>query len=95
LLAKRRLRCTTLEKSGRRAGAVHHWRGLLEIRADPESPYYDKKFETAKTIIVYCVAGGRSALAGRCSRIPQKIRPISAIMRRSIWFLQTQKIPAL
>jgi rhodanese-related sulfurtransferase len=54
-----------LEKSGRRAGAVHHWRGLLEFRADPESPYYDKKFETAKTIIVYCAAGGRSALAGK------------------------------
>jgi len=26
---------------------------------------YDKKFETAKTIIVYCASGGRSALAGK------------------------------
>ena len=31
----------------------------------PQSPYYDKKFETAKTIIVYSAAGGRSALAGK------------------------------
>jgi len=29
------------------------------------SPYYDKKFETAQTIIVYCASGGRSALAGK------------------------------
>ena len=54
-----------LEKSGKVAGAVHHSRGMLEFRADPESPYYDKKFETTKTIIVYCASGGRSALAGK------------------------------
>lgn len=54
-----------LEKSGKVAGAVHHSRGMLEFRADPASPYYDKKFETAKTIIVYCASGGRSALAGK------------------------------
>ena len=53
-----------LEKSGKVAGAVHHSRGMLEFRADPASPYYDKKFETAKTIIVYCASGGRAALAG-------------------------------
>ena len=29
------------------------------------SPYYDKTFETAQTIIVYCASGGRSALAGK------------------------------
>ncbi len=34
-----------LEKSGKVAGAVHHSRGMLEFRADPASPYYDKKFE--------------------------------------------------
>ena len=54
-----------LEKSGKVAGAVHHSRGMLEFRADPASPYYDKKFETAKTIIVYCASGGRAALAGK------------------------------
>lgn len=54
-----------LEKSGKAAGAIHHSRGMLEFRADPASPYYDKRFETAKTIIVYCASGGRSALAGK------------------------------
>ena len=54
-----------LEKSGKVAGAVHHSRGMLEFRADPESPYYDKSFAGDKTIIVYCASGGRSALAGK------------------------------
>ena len=54
-----------LEKSGKVAGAVHHSRGMLEFRADPESPYYDKSFARDKTLIVYCASGGRSALAGK------------------------------
>ena len=54
-----------LEKSGKVAGAVHHSRGMLEFRADPDSPYYDKNFTKDKKIIVYCASGGRSALAGR------------------------------
>ena len=33
-----------LEKSGKVAGAVHHSRGMLEFRADPESLYYDPEF---------------------------------------------------
>ena len=54
-----------LEKSGKVAGAVHHSRGMLEFRADPDSPYYDKNFAKDKGIIVYCASGGRSALAGK------------------------------
>jgi rhodanese-related sulfurtransferase len=54
-----------LAKSGKVAGAVHHSRGMLEFRVDPESPYYDKNFAKDKTIIVYCASGGRSALAGK------------------------------
>jgi len=54
-----------LEKSGKVAGAVHHSRGMLEFRADPESPYYDKNFAKDKSIVVYCASGGRSALAGK------------------------------
>ena len=57
-----------LEKSGKVAGAVHHSRGMLEFRADPKSPYYDKSFARDKTIIVYCASGGRSALAGKVLR---------------------------
>jgi rhodanese-related sulfurtransferase len=51
-----------LEKSGWVASAVHHSRGMLEFRADPESPYYDRKFAKDKTIILYCASGGRAAV---------------------------------
>lgn len=54
-----------IEKSGKVTGAVHVSRGMLEFRADPESPYHDKKFDRAKPVIVYCASGGRSALSGR------------------------------
>lgn len=51
--------------SGKVAGAVHVSRGMLEFRADPESPAHDKAFDKAKTVIVYCASGGRSALSGK------------------------------
>jgi rhodanese-related sulfurtransferase len=51
--------------SGKIAGAVNVSRGMLEFRADPESPYHDKNFEKGKTVILYCVSGGRAALAGK------------------------------
>jgi rhodanese-related sulfurtransferase len=54
-----------LEKSGKIAGAVHVSRGMLEFRADPESPYHDKNFAKDKTVILYCASGGRSALAAK------------------------------
>jgi len=51
--------------SGKVAGAVHVSRGMLEFRADPESPYHDKNFDKGKSVILYCASGGRSALAGK------------------------------
>ena len=54
-----------LEKSGKVVGAHHVSRGMLEFRADPESPYHDKMFDRAKPVILYCASGGRSALSGR------------------------------
>ena len=54
-----------IEKSGMVAGAIHVSRGMLEFRADPESPYHDKNFDRDKTIILYCASGGRSALSGK------------------------------
>jgi rhodanese-related sulfurtransferase len=54
-----------VEKSGKVAGAVNVSRGMLEFRADPESPYHDKSFAKDKTVIVYCASGGRSALSGK------------------------------
>jgi len=54
-----------VEKSGKVAGALNVSRGMLEFRADPESPYHDKAFAKDKTVILYCASGGRSALSGK------------------------------
>jgi rhodanese-related sulfurtransferase len=56
---------TEVLASGKVKGARHVTRGLLEFKADPESPMYDPAFQREKTIIVYCASGGRSALAGK------------------------------
>ena len=54
-----------VEKSGKIAGAVNISRGMLEFRADADTPYHDKGFAKDKTIILYCASGGRSALSGK------------------------------
>jgi rhodanese-related sulfurtransferase len=54
-----------VEKTGKVAGSVNVSRGMLEFRADPESPYHDKNFAKDKTVILYCASGGRSALSGK------------------------------
>src|SRR5437667_345074 len=54
-----------VQASGKLKGAVNVSRGMLEFRADPESPYHDKAFQKDKTVLVYCASGGRSALSGK------------------------------
>lgn len=54
-----------LQASGKIKGALHVSRGMLEFKADPKSPYHDPTFDPAKTIILYCASGGRSALSGK------------------------------
>ncbi len=54
-----------VDQTGRVSGSLHVSRGMLEFRADPQSPYHYKHFAKDKTIIVYCASGGRSALAGK------------------------------
>jgi len=60
-----------VDKSGKVAGAVHIPRGMLEFRADPESPYYDQNFAKDpdfakdKAVNLYCAGGGRAALSGQ------------------------------
>jgi rhodanese-related sulfurtransferase len=56
---------TEVAASGKIAGALHVSRGLLEFRADPDSPAHDKNFNEDKTILVYCGSGGRAALSGK------------------------------
>ena len=54
-----------LQASGKVAGAVHVSRGMLEFRADPDTPYHDKSFARDKPVILYCASGGRSALGAK------------------------------
>jgi rhodanese-related sulfurtransferase len=54
-----------LAQAGKIRGSVNVPRGMLEFRADAESPYHDKAFDTGKTVLVHCASGGRSALAGQ------------------------------
>lgn len=54
-----------VEASGKVAGAVHVSRGMLEFRADPDSPFHHEAFDKGRTVIVYCASGGRSALGGK------------------------------
>ncbi len=54
-----------VEKTGKVASALHVSRGMLEFRADPQSPYHDTHFAKDKTFILYCASGGRSALGAK------------------------------
>jgi rhodanese-related sulfurtransferase len=54
-----------LHAGGKLKGAVNVPRGMLEFRADPESPYHNSAFAPDKTVLVYCASGGRSALSGK------------------------------
>jgi rhodanese-related sulfurtransferase len=54
-----------LQAAGKLKGAVNVPRGMLEFRADPESPYHNSAFAPDKTVLVYCASGGRSALSGK------------------------------
>ena len=54
-----------IEASGKVAGAISVPRGMLEFRADPNSPYHDSRFDRKKTVILYCGSGARSALGGK------------------------------
>lgn len=53
-----------LARAGKAQGALHVSRGLLEFRADPDSPMHDPNFRRDRPVILYCAAGGRAALAG-------------------------------
>lgn len=56
---------TEVQASGKVKGAINVSRGMLEFRADPESPYHDPAFRKDKTVVLYCGSGGRAALGGR------------------------------
>ena len=53
------------ERDGIIPGSVHVSRGLLEFKADPESPAHDDELSPERRTILYCGSGGRSALAAK------------------------------
>ncbi|RUM95420.1 rhodanese-like domain-containing protein [Pseudaminobacter arsenicus] len=54
-----------VQASGKVKGAVNVSRGMLEFRADTDTPYHNPEFRKDRPIIVYCASGGRSALSGK------------------------------
>ena len=48
-----------VQQSGKIKGAVAVSRGMLEFRADPDTPSHNPAFQKDKTVLVYCVSGGR------------------------------------
>ena len=51
--------------TGKLKGAINVSRGMLDFRADADTPYHDAEFRKDRPIVVYCASGGRSALAGK------------------------------
>ncbi len=45
--------------------AVHVPRGMLEWYADPTVPIHKAELRSGKRLVLFCAAGGRSALAAR------------------------------
>ncbi len=55
-----------LEREGKIENAHHISRGLLEFSIHPDSPYVKKEnIDINKEIVLFCAAGGRSALAAK------------------------------
>jgi rhodanese-related sulfurtransferase len=51
--------------TGKIKGAINVSRGMIEFRADADTPYHEPAFQKDRCIIVYCASGGRSALVAK------------------------------
>jgi rhodanese-related sulfurtransferase len=54
-----------IQSSGRIEGAFYAPRGMLELWADPSSPYHKEIFSTEREPILFCASSWRSALAAK------------------------------
>ena len=55
-----------LQREGRVENSFHISRGLLEFSIHPESAYSQReKLDPNKEVVLFCAAGGRSALAAK------------------------------
>ena len=53
-----------LQASGTAKGAIHIPVSLIAMKANPQGPDFDKRFE-GKAIAVFCASGGRSGMAAQ------------------------------
>ncbi len=53
------------ESNGAIPGSLHVPRGMLEFKADPDSPVYDNELSPEDLLIPYCGTGGRSPLTAK------------------------------
>ncbi|MDW6022536.1 rhodanese-like domain-containing protein [Mesorhizobium sp. BAC0120] len=56
---------TEVQASGKVKGALNISRGMLEFRADADTPYHNPELRKDRPVILYCASGGRSALSGK------------------------------
>lgn len=56
---------TEVATTGKLKGAINVSRGMIEFRADADTPYHNAAFRKERPVILYCASGGRSALAGQ------------------------------
>jgi rhodanese-related sulfurtransferase len=54
-----------VQASGKVRSALNISRGMLEFRADADTPYHNPELRKDRPIILYCGSGGRSALSGK------------------------------
>lgn len=54
-----------VQASGKVKGAINISRGMLEFRADADTPYHNAELRKDRPVILYCASGGRSALSGK------------------------------
>ncbi|MBC2835813.1 rhodanese-like domain-containing protein [Paragemmobacter straminiformis] len=54
-----------LQASGKAKGALHVPVALVPMKADPKSPDFDRRFDPAIPVAVYCAAGGRAGMAAQ------------------------------
>lgn len=59
---------TEVAKTGKIKGALAVSRGMIEFKADADTPYHDAAFRKDRPVVLYCASGGRSALAGKTLR---------------------------
>jgi len=54
-----------LRASGTAMGGLHIPLALLQMKADPKSPDFDKRLDPAKPIAIFCASGGRSGMGAQ------------------------------